>query len=483
MFERLRIYAAIISREKLLGQTDRGNSMSEQKLEAAVGALDSVEATAGLDRYFEITERGSTISTEVLAGISTFLALSYIFVVNPAIMSQGGVPVAVSLFATIAISAGATLLMGLWARLPFAVSTGLEMNGYVVFTVIAALGFSWQQAFGLVFWSGALMTVVTVLSIRERVIDSIPDSLKIGLSFSVGMFLILIALKLSGILEYKGLMISGVGSLVTPGALCLYVGLAATLLLENRKIIGSVLISIVVVSIGYHLLAANGSLGFSEAKPDALPTISKEMFAGVGAFDLTAILNPKSISVVLVLFVLDFYGSVAKLIGLTLRTNLSAGGKLPGRQQALLVDGGGTMVSSFLGATSIVAFVESAVGIGAGARTGLSAVVCGALMAACFLLIPFIHYVPSMATFGALVFVGLRLCPTYAQWQAFPTTDKIALISMPLVTFATFSLDKAMLVGFVLAVVSQLIQSGKANPYLVGSAALLAISIGLQFTF
>jgi adenine/guanine/hypoxanthine permease len=108
--------------------------------------------------------------------------------------------------------------MGLWARLPFAVSTGLEMNGYVVFTVIAGLGFTWPQALGLVFWSGALMTAVTVASVREKVIDSIPDSLKIGLSFSVGMFLILIALKLRGILEYKGLMISGVGSFITPGA-------------------------------------------------------------------------------------------------------------------------------------------------------------------------------------------------------------------------------------------------------------------------
>jgi adenine/guanine/hypoxanthine permease len=339
--------------------------MSEQKPIAASATLSPEGVQPGIDRYFSVTSRGSTIATEVLAGVSTFLALSYIFVVNPAIMSQGGVPLAISLFATIAISAGATLMMGMWANLPFAVSTGLEMNGYVVFTVIAALGFTWQQAFGLVFWSGLLMTIVTVASIRERVIDSIPDSLKIGLSFSVGMFLILIALKLSGILQYKGLMISGIGSFASPAALCLYAGLVAILLLETGKVIGSVLISIIAVSIGYHFLVGQGLFGFTADKASELPTISKEMFAGVGAFDLTAILNPKSISVVLVLFVLDFYGSVAKLIGLTLRTNLSMGGKLPGRERALLVDGGGTMASAALGATSVVAFVESAVGIGA----------------------------------------------------------------------------------------------------------------------
>jgi adenine/guanine/hypoxanthine permease len=456
--------------------------MSEQKL-GSTATVSPIETATGLDRFFKVTERGSTIPVEVLAGVSTFLALSYIFVVNPAILSQGGIPVAISLFATIAISAGATILMGMWANLPFAVSTGLEMNGYVVFTVIAGLGFTWPQALGLVFWSGALMTVVTLLSLRERVIDSIPDSLKIGLSFSVGVFLILIALKLSGILEYKGLMISGLGSFVTPGALCLYVGLALTLLLVSMRVVGSVLISIIAVSIGYHFLASRGLLGFTPDAAASLPTISKEMFGGVGALDITAILNPKSISVVLVLFVLDFYGSVAKLIGLTLKTGLSRDGKLPGREQALLVDGGGTMAASFLGTTSVVAFVESAVGIGAGARTGLSSVVAGTLMAACFLLIPFIHYIPSAATFGALVFVGLRLCPAFEQWKAFPTMDKIALASMPLITFATFSLDKAMLVGFILAVAGQFVQFSKANPYLVGSAVLLALSIGLQFTF
>jgi adenine/guanine/hypoxanthine permease len=456
--------------------------MTEQQSVAKAVALDSGATAASIDRYFSITQRGSTAPTEVLAGVSTFLALSYIFVVNPAIMAQGGVPLAISLFATITISAFATLLMGLWARLPFAVSTGLEMNGYIVFTVIASLGFTWQQALGLVFWSGALMTIVTISSIRERVIGSIPDSLKIGLSFSVGTFLILIALKLSGILEYKGLMISGVGSFTSPAAICLYAGLALTVLLESRKIIGSVLVSIIAVSIGYHLLASQGLLGFTPDKASTLPALSKEMFAGIGALDISAILNPKSISVVLVLFVLDFYGSVAKLIGLTLRSNLSVGGKLPGREQALLVDGGGTMLSAGLGATSIVAFVESAVGIGAGARTGLSAVVCGTLMVACFFLIPFIHYVPSAATFGALVFVGLRLCPTLQQWREFPVLEKVALMSMPLVTVATFSLDKGMLVGFLLAVIGQLTQR-KANPYLIGSAALLAVSLGLQFTF
>lgn len=436
-----------------------------------------------LDSYFSISERGSTTATEVLAGVSTFLALSYIFVVNPAILSQAGIPTSMSLFATITISALATILMGVWAKLPFAVSTGLEINGYVAFVVIGAMGFTWQQALGMVFWSGVLMVIVTLASIREKVIDSIPDALKIGLSFSVGMFLVLIAMKLSGIFVYKGLILSGFGSLVSPAAICLYVGLAAILLLERFRVLGSVLISIIGVTVLYHVLASRGIAGFTPAAASSTPTMSKEMFSGIGALSPAVLLDPRALSVILVLFIIDFYGSVAKLIGLTLRTTLMATGKLPGREKALLVDGGGTAAASLLGTTSVVAFVESAVGIGAGGRTGLSALVCGVLMALCFLAMPFIYLIPVGATLGALVYVGFRLCPAYDQWKAMAPIDKLTLISMPLITIATFSLDKAMVVGFVLAALSGVFKKQKVNPYLAGSAALLVVSMILQASF
>ena len=253
-----------------------------------------------LDSYFSISERGSTTATEVLAGVSTFLALSYIFVVNPAILSQAGIPTSMSLFATITISALATILMGVWAKLPFAVSTGLEINGYVAFVVIGAMGFTWQQALGMVFWSGVLMVIVTLASIREKVIDSIPDALKIGLSFSVGMFLVLIAMKLSGLFVYEGLMLSGFGSLVSPAAICLYVGLAAILLLERFRVLGSVLISIIGVTVLYHVRASRGIAGFTPAAASSTPAISKEMFSGVGALSPAVLLDPRALSVILI---------------------------------------------------------------------------------------------------------------------------------------------------------------------------------------
>lgn len=445
----------------------------------AVGGEESTGVLGKLDRYFEITKKGSDLRTEILGGLSTFLALSYIFIVNPAILSKAGIDQSVSLFATLVISAAATLVMGFWARLPFVVSTGMEMNAYVAFFAVGGLGFVWQQALGMVFWSSVLMIVLTATSVRERIIDSIPDSLKVGLSFSVGVFLVLIALSLGGILKYDGLVLKGFGSLLSPNALTLYVGFALVVGLERLKVPGAVLLSILVTSGLYHLCQANALLGFA-AGGGGGPAFSWHMFDGLFRLDPAVILNPHAISVILVLFVLDFYGSVAKFIGLTLSTSIMENGRLPRRTRALFVDGVGTMAASILGTTSVVTFVESAVGIGMGARTGLSAVICGLLMLACFFAFPLVQYIPVFATTGALAYVGLKLCPSRAHFMDLSTVDKLALAAMPLVTIATFAIDKAMLAGFLIFVVASVLIGRKVNLFLIGSTVLLAIGVGLQ---
>jgi adenine/guanine/hypoxanthine permease len=449
--------------------------MQQQGIAAPSLPLSECSAPSGfLDRFFGITEKGSTVPREVLAGLSTFLALSYIFVVNPAILDNAGINKNVSLFATLVISAAATLVMGLWARLPFVLSTGMEMNAYVAFFVVGAAGFTWQDALGMVFWSSILMLVLTGLSIRERIIDAIPDSIKIGLSFSVGVFLVLIALSISGILSYKGLTLDHFGSVASPAALALYFSLASIFLFERLKLPGAVLLSIALTSILYHLFGPAEASKPSEA-------FTSEMFGGLFQLDLGIVLDPKAFSIVLVLFVLDFYGSVAKFIGLTTSTNIVENGRLPRRTRALVVDAAATTGASLLGTTSVITFVESAVGIGVGGRTGLTAVTCGLAMLTCFFALPLIQAVPVVATTGALIYVGLELCPTLERFRSVPTIDKVALASMPLVTIATFAIDKAMLAGFAIFVVASLISRGKrTDPYLIGSTVLLAISVALQ---
>jgi AGZA family xanthine/uracil permease-like MFS transporter len=449
--------------------------MQHPAIEVGATPTSTNESTSWLDQYFGIKAKGSTVPCELLAGFSTFLALSYIFIVNPAILANAGIDKSVSLFATLVISATATLVMGFWARLPFVVSTGMEMNAYVAFYAVGACGYVWQDALGMVFWSSILMIALTALSIRERIIDAIPDTLKVGLSFSVGVFLVLIAMSISGITVYKGLTLNHFGSVVAPAALAMYFSIALIFLLDRFKMPGSVLVSIIVTSVLFHFF------GPANNEPAASNSYTSKMFDGLFQLNPRVLLDPRAISIILVLFVLDFYGSVAKFIGLTLNTNIMENGKVPRRTRALLVDAVGTTGASILGTTSVTTFVESAVGIGVGGRTGLTAVTCGALMLTCFFALPLIQAVPVAATTGALLYVGIKLCPSGKRIQQLATLDKVALASMPLVTIATFAIDKAMLAGFSIYVVASLFTRGRrTDPFLVGSTVLLALSVALQ---
>ncbi|MCF8387971.1 MAG: NCS2 family permease, partial [Bacteroidales bacterium] len=329
--------------------------------------------------FFSLKEYGTNIKTEILAGVSTFLALSYIFVVNPAILADGGMNKSAVLFATVITSAVATLAMGLWAKKPFVLAPGLEMNSYAVYYVILVLGFSWQNALGVVFWSGILFMILTLTRVREKITTAIPDSLKVGLSASVGIFLMIIALKLSGTLIYDGINIKGIGDLLTSKSLIFIVSLFLVIVLNRLKIRISVLLSIILATILAHFI------GFATSSPSSVK-VNGDMISAVLKLNFLAILDPKLLSALIILFVIDFYGSVAKFIGLTSNTNIvDENGNLPRLKETLSVDGYATILGSAMGTTSVTTYVESGVGIGVGGRTGLTAVICAILM---FLFIP-----------------------------------------------------------------------------------------------
>jgi AGZA family xanthine/uracil permease-like MFS transporter len=377
------------------------------------------------------------------------------------------------LFATIIASALATIVMGLWARLPFVLAPGMEINAYVAFFVVGTLGFTWQQALGAVFWSGVIFVVLTLARVRERIIDAIPQRMKSGLSLSVGVFLCLVALKVAGLLLYKGVTIQGVGNFTSPAAFAFYLSIALILLLERFRIRGAVLISIILTAVLCHVIG----VGNDNEQP---AKVSSAMFGGIGQLDLSVIANPKMLSVILILFLIDFFGSIAKFIGLAMNTNLFVAGKLPRLKEALLIDGGATILGSSIGTTSIIVYVESAVGIGAGGRSGLTAIVCGLLMLACFVLTPFLGLVPVVATTGALVFVGIKLCPSMRELKSYSRIDLAVLVIMPLTVIATFAIDRAMLIGFAIYFVADVLNRRSPNPYMVGSMILLAIGAVLQ---
>ncbi len=427
-----------------------------------------------IDDFFEITKRGSSFRIEFLAAISTFLSLSYIFVVNPAILSAAGISTSVVFFATVLGSVITTLLMGLWARLPFAVAPGLEMNAYVAYVVVGALGFTWQGALGAVFWSGVLTVALSFTPLRVNIVKAIPDTLKSGLAAAVGIFLVLIALKVSGILAYDGIQVKGLGLIASKEAMVFYVGLALVAILKYFKVKGSVLLSIIGAAIFAHVLGLGQA-----AEPIKL---SSDMFSATFAFDWKIILNPKIWSVIIVLFILDFFGSIAKFIGLTRNTPIvDQHGNVPRIKEGLIVDGAGTVIGAATGTSNLIAYVESAVGIGEGGRTGLVAVIIAILMSLFIFLTPLINLIPVAATTGALFFVGAMLFP-WRDIKKYTWIDTVAIVAMVLVTIWTFGLDKAMFAGFALFVVL-LILTGKwkqLNPYLIGSTLILLLSILLS---
>ena len=428
-----------------------------------------------IDSYFGITRMGSSFKIELFAGLSTFLSLSYIFVVNPAILSEAGISTSVAFFATIVGSVIATLLMGLWARLPFALAPGLEMNAYIAYVVVGVLGFTWQGALGAVFWVGVLTFILSFTSLRTNIIKAIPDKLKSGLAASVGVFLMLIALKVSGLLAYEGIEVKGIGLLTSKEAYIFYVGLARVLLFRHFKVRGSVLFSIIGAAVFAHFLGVG--------QPIEPIRLSSEMLDGTFAFDLGVIFDPKIWSVIIVLFILDFYGPIAKFIGLTRNTNIvDSEGNLPRMKEGLAVDGIGTVIGAATGTSNLVTYVESAVGIGEGGRTGLVAVVVAVLMSLFLFLIPLINLIPVAATTGALFFVGLTIFPSRKELKSYTKADVIAVALMILVTFFTFGLDKAMFAGFASFVVlfTVLGKWRELNPYLVGSTIILLVSIILS---
>lgn len=424
---------------------------------------------SGINNFFKLEELKSNILTEISAGVSTFLALSYIFVVNPAILGEGGMNKSAVLFATVVTSALATLAMGLWARKPFALAPGLEMNGYAVYYVILVLGFSWQNALGIVFWSGILFMILTLTRVREKIIVSIPITLKIGLAASVGVFLMLIALKISGVLDYKGMTINNIAFPLNIKFFVFLVSLVLVVIFEKLKIKISVLLSIIGATIFAHLMRYD----FTHIEK---VRISSEMFSAFLKLDIKSILRPELISSLIILFVIDFYGSVAKFIGLTLNTPIvDKHGNMPDMKKALSVDGIAALLGATLGTTSVTIYVESGVGINAGGRSGLTAIVCAILMFLFIPLAPIINLVPIEATAGALLWVGLKLIPNLtvlSKWRLF---ESISVILMLLVTVLTFSLDKSMLTGFLSFLIGLLItkQWKSINPFLIITMLLL----------
>ncbi len=429
--------------------------------------------------FFQLQEHATTVRTEITAGVTTFLTLSYIIFVNPHILGAAGMNPGAVFVATCLASGLACLAMGLYVNYPFALAPGMGINAYFTYDVVLGMGIPWQTALGAVFLAGVLFLLLTLSQARQWIIDSIPKSQKMAISAGIGLFLILIALHNAGVIAANKETLVTLGDLGQPGVLLAVAGFLVMAALDSRGVPGAILIAILGVTVAGIVLGVtqtppDGWGGIFSIPPSLTPTALEVDI--VSAFDMGL-----SAVVLAFLFVLMF-DATGSLIGLASRAGLlDQQGNLPRMRQALVVDSAATLVSSALGTSPTTVYIESATGIKAGGRTGLTAITVGGLFIAALFLLPLAETIPLYATAPALLFVGCMMVHALTDMDWDDVTEYapavITATAMPL----TFSITGGIGFGFI-AYAAIKILSGRrqeASPAMI----VLAAAFVLKFAF
>ncbi|MHA6765876.1 NCS2 family permease [Sphingobium ummariense] len=409
-------------------------------------AATALPPTSRVDRYFALTERGTTTRTEILAGVTTFLTMAYIVLVNPSILSAAGMPVASVAAATCFAAAFASILMGLVANTPLALAPGMGLNAYFAFTVVGQMGVPWPVALGCVFISGLAFLILTLTGVRQMIVAVIPPYLFAAVAGGIGLFIGFIGLKNAGIIAANPATFVALGDLKAPGAALALLGLAVIGALSVWNVRGAMLFGIVGTTIVGWL---TGQVSVNPAPYD-LSALTGTAFK----LDLPGVLGltgTHGIGLVEILFVflfVDLFDNIGTLVAVTKRAGLmDAAGRIPGLNRILMTDAIATMVGSIAGTSTVTSYVESAAGVQAGGRTGLTAVVTGILFLATMFVAPYAQIVPLAATAPALIIVGgLMLLPlTEIEWEdpmaAIPAFLTVAMIPL------TFSIANGLAFG------------------------------------
>ena len=361
----------------------------------------SPAGTSFLDRFFKIKESGSSVRTEVLAGLTTFLAMSYILVVNPSILKDAGMDFGAVFVATCISSAFACMMMGLVANYPIALAPGMGLNAYFTYAVVKGMGISWQVALGAVFVSGIVFIILSLFKVREAIVNSLPNSLKYSIGGGIGLFLALVALKSAGVVVSNPATLVSLGDIHSSQVLLTIVGFCFIVTLEHFRIRGGIIIGILAITAIASVAGLNEFKGVFAPVPSLAPTFLQLDFHDLFTMSL--------VSVIFVFFFVDLFDSTGVLIGVAGRAGLLVDGKLPRVKKALLADSTAIVVGAGLGTSSTTAYVESAAGAAAGGRTGLTAVVVGLLMLASLWFSKLAASVPAYATAPALLYVGVLM--------------------------------------------------------------------------
>lgn len=409
-----------------------------------------------LERIFGLKAAGTTVRREAVAGFTTFMTAAYIIAVNPAILSQTGMPFGAVLAATCLAGAVSTLLMGFYANYPFVINASMGLNAFFAFTVVNGMGVPWHVALTAVFIEGIIFILLTLTKVREAIVEGFPKSLQLGMTAGIGFFITLIGLKSAGLVVPEPNTLAALGDLSRPSVLCSIAGLFVILWLHHRRIPGSILLGVLftfLLALACRLVPAPDRL-FS-LPPDVRPTFFKLDFSQLG--------NRTFWGVVFTFFFVDFFDTVGMLVGLTNRAGmLDERGKLPCAKRVLLCDAVGTSVGALLGTSTVTTMVESAAGVEQGGRTGLTAVVCGLLFLLALFISPLIEALPAFATAPALIVVGMLMMGSLQNLDFSDGTELFpALISVITMAY-TYSIGNGIEMG-VLSYVLVKTGTGKAR--------------------
>ncbi len=426
-----------------------------------------------MEKLFHIKERGSTVSKEIIGGITTFLAMAYILAVNPGILSGAGMEFN-SVFTATAVSACiATLVMAFCANLPVALAPGLGLNAFFTYSVVLGMGCTWQFALTAVFVEGIIFIVISIFGIREAIIKSIPANLKKAVSVGIGLFITIIGLSNAGICTTSTGTLIGFENinLLHPTALVFVIGLLITIVLWVLKVPGAVLISIAITTIiGIPFGVTTIGENWSPLATPAAPYLFK--------FEWTGALSIKFLVVLLTFLFTDLFDTLGTLMGVAEQADLKdKDGNIVNAKGALMADSVGTVVGACLGTSTVTSFVESTSGVAAGARTGLASVVTGILFLAALFFNPVFAIIPACATAPALVFVGFLMLKNVCGIDFEDPTEGIpAFITIMTMPFA-YSISKGIMWGMIAYVFVKLVTK-KYKEIPVVTMILAAIFIG-----
>lgn len=419
-------------------------------------AIRKAKEEGFLERYFQLKENGTDVRTEILAGFTTFVTMAYIILVNPIVLKDAGLDQGAVFMATALAAAISTLFMGLYANYPFALAPGMGLNAFFAYVMVGKMGIPWQTALGAVFLSGIIAVIVTLTGLRELLIRAIPLHLKHAVGAGIGLFIAFIGFKNAGIVVSNPATFVDLGNFKDPGTLLATIGLIITAVLVAKGVRGGMLLGIIITTI------IGIPMGITKI-PSSIISAPPSMAPGFLKLDVMGALKVSMYPVIFSLFFADLFDTIGTFVGVASRTGMiDENGNLKRGNKALFADSLGTVIGSLLGTSNTTTYVESAAGVSAGGRTGLTSVVVSLLFIASIIFSPIALAVPSQATAPALIIVGIFMASSLNEikfsdfYEAFPAF--LTAILMPL----TFSISLGLAIGFI-AYTLLMVLSGRAK--------------------